>query len=690
MKACFIVKYPPIEGGVSKTAYWTARELAERGHQIFVVTNANEVEDEYRMYMDDDDRSWYEPTCEKTGGFVKVRLTQPMSDELMHIPQSNPFVTKLSSVAAQVVRHQGCEVIFGHYLEPYGFAAYLASQWTGVPFMVKHAGSDFGRLMKQRDLRTAYREILKAANCVWSGLGQEPFLAIGVKEENLFKNTPAKLPSIFSPETEPLDLNAFLKKLAALESARVRDLMINTNPIDLSKPTIGIYGKVGKVKGSFDLISALGDLKRRGLEFNFVALTQGRSQDLFKAAIKEHDLQDRSWMFPFIPHWRVPGFLRACTAVCFLERDFPISFHTPTVPNEVLACGTCLVLSGEILNKQPRKSKLVDGSSVLIVDDPKDHEDLARQLAVAITDPSKAAAIGLQGRKVYDEHDSDIKRAKTHIEKFEDKLIEIRNRGKYPAAAVESPEAIEARRREKLKKRLPATFAVLNGRWDQAVGEFFREQTGALDNQFKDAVAFCDFLQPRLTDLSASNEYLPDVVGYERTRNLLLTDLNREPSSRKNLAPGGFSENSNGRNLGRRDAKPGKRTFDEIRLVKPVKTRGVRVEAFDFDLRTLIPYLKKGMLDREFQKQKSFVLFKKELNSVNIELQISVATKHFLDLCDGAHTIEQITREVVQACAPESRPEFEKDDLQADVARIVNDMFVKGIIRWSSVDAHVS
>src|SRR5262249_39678725 len=152
----------------------------------------------------------------------------------------------------------GCEVIFADYLEPYGFAGYLASQWTGVPYMVKHAGSDLGRLMMQRDLVTAYREVLKAADCVWSGMSVEPFLAIGVKEESLWSNIEAPLADIFGPQAPALDLNAFLETLRNIQTDHVRNIVINTRPIPVERPTIGIYGKVGEVKGSFDLVAALG------------------------------------------------------------------------------------------------------------------------------------------------------------------------------------------------------------------------------------------------------------------------------------------------------------------------------------------------------------------------------------------------------------------------------------------------
>ena len=389
IKACFIIKYPPIQGGVSRHGYWLARDMAARGHQIYVVTNAAEVEDEYRIYMDEDDREWYEPRFESSGGFVKVRNSQAVNKNLTHIPFTNPFVTKLASIATQVIRRHDCQIIFAYYLQPYGLAAHLASHWTGVPYVVRHAGSDLGRLMRQRDLTTAYREVLKAADCVWTGLNDiNPFIAMGVREERIWRGPSTSLSSIFNPQAAPLDLNALLQKMALVESEHVQGVLTNTKPLDQSKPTIGIYGKVGEVKGSFDLLGALARLKQEGMDFNFVALTQGRDFPSFKAAIREHGLQERTWTLPFIPNWRIPGFIRACTAVCFLERDFPISFHGPGIPKEILACGTCLILSQEIAAKQgPLGENFIHGENILLVDDPKEQVELAESLRFVNQDP---------------------------------------------------------------------------------------------------------------------------------------------------------------------------------------------------------------------------------------------------------------------------------------------------------------
>ena len=47
MKICFISKYPPIEGGVSARVYWLTKSLGEKGHEVHIVTNAQERSEEH-------------------------------------------------------------------------------------------------------------------------------------------------------------------------------------------------------------------------------------------------------------------------------------------------------------------------------------------------------------------------------------------------------------------------------------------------------------------------------------------------------------------------------------------------------------------------------------------------------------------------------------------------------------------
>ena len=48
MKLCVIGKYPPIQGGVSRENFWQTYALAQAGYEVHIVTNAQEVENEFR------------------------------------------------------------------------------------------------------------------------------------------------------------------------------------------------------------------------------------------------------------------------------------------------------------------------------------------------------------------------------------------------------------------------------------------------------------------------------------------------------------------------------------------------------------------------------------------------------------------------------------------------------------------
>ncbi len=90
----------------------------------------------------------------------------------------------------------------------------------------------------------------------------------------------------------------------------------------------------------------------------------------------ELGLADRVLQIPFLPHWRVPEFLRGCLAVCCLEQDFPIAFHTPIIPREVLLCGTCLVASTEVIRKLPYHERLPHGYGCVAMNDVNDIQAL--------------------------------------------------------------------------------------------------------------------------------------------------------------------------------------------------------------------------------------------------------------------------------------------------------------------------
>lgn len=398
LKICLIGKYFPIQGGVSKDNQWLAYTLATSGFQVHVVTNAEEVEPPYRCL------NWspFPALPEDCPGSISVHTTS--KEERRHyIPYANPFVSKLAAIATEVIRTAQCDLIYSYYLEPYAVAAALTSHWTGVPYGLRHAGSDVGALFQSPELQTAYREVILTADyIVATPATYRSFLQLGVSQDKLYFPAGTYLtPRVFTPDAEPLNVNALLtwiREHLPLDPYYAAFRQFAQKAFRPDVPTIGIYGKVGAVKGSFDLLQALGRLRREGMAFQLLALTQGSSSILteFAASIEEQGLADTTWLLPFLPHWDIPHFLRACTAICFLERDFPIPIHTPLIPLEVFSCGTCLVLSHEIAEKQSYREVLQHGTNVFLAD-PHNHKELAATLRTIIQDPPASQQIGLQG-----------------------------------------------------------------------------------------------------------------------------------------------------------------------------------------------------------------------------------------------------------------------------------------------------
>jgi glycosyltransferase involved in cell wall biosynthesis len=403
MNVCFITKYPPIQGGVSTQCYWAARGLAERGHRVSVVTNANEVEDVFRIDLSPDDLAEggsYQPQFPSTGGRVEVDSTErPDRSKIYYIPLGNPTVSRLVSRALRTVEEGHCDVIFSQYLEPYGLAASIVGAWTGTPFVFKHAGSDLFRLMSVPDLQPCYREVLRRAHrVITGGPAQKVVRSYGVTGAQIVTGFAFGLPKIaFRPDAAPADLNQMLFS-ARLRWADAQGALASlVAPLEPGLPVLGLYGKIGEQKGSFDLLHAARLLVDQGFAFHLVVLGRGWQEAEFGRLIAELGLARYVRMHPFIPHWRIPSFIRACDAVAFLERDFAIQAHTPTIPLEVLSCGACLIVSEEVLRKQMFRALARQHENLIVVGDPRDHGELARAIRFALENPARARSIGLAG-----------------------------------------------------------------------------------------------------------------------------------------------------------------------------------------------------------------------------------------------------------------------------------------------------
>jgi glycosyltransferase involved in cell wall biosynthesis len=352
MKIMMICKYPPIQGGVSADAFWTAQLFVEMGHEVQVVTNALEVEESYRVEMSAEDSALL------TGFEVKdsVVVHSTFQDKKhLHIPQNNPVISKLVGIGLSVVKKFNPDLIWAYYLEPYGVAALLISKITNVPFSIRHAGSDLGRLMQTEQLQSLYYEVFRNAAAILSrSIHFDYFESIGVSKSRMFQAVSPRLPSKLFFPTE------FYK--------------------NREKFVIGVYGKVGSAKGTVELLRALAILKSREFPCVLKAHWGGRDMNRVLKEVGDLSIEDIVEVKGFIPHWKIPNFIHECDTIVFLENGFGIAFHGPAIPLESLSCGRPVIVTKEIKMKPSFGGVLFENKNCLVVPSPINPESLAEAI----------------------------------------------------------------------------------------------------------------------------------------------------------------------------------------------------------------------------------------------------------------------------------------------------------------------
>lgn len=423
MRICLIGKYPPIQGGVSTRNYHMAHELAKRGHQVHVITNAREVELPWRLLMRPED--WDKCEADYGDGAVRVSWTEPMDRWQRFIPRNNPSVTKLASLALTAHKEAPFDLIHSYYLEPFGVAGHVVAQALDVPHIIKTAGSDAGKLWRHPQFEPFYDHVLSSADLfIAGGVVTQRAIDHGIHPQRVVANRGFQLATdLFNPDGVALDPSEVLA--TAADDPAFKDLCWGS--FRGHRPYIGVYGKLGQAKGSFALLEALAKARSAGADISLVAMAHGHSdtEAKFRHSVEALDLKDHVLQIPFLPHWRVPSFIRSCVAVCCLEQDFAITIHHPIVTEEVMSCGACLIASTELLNKHTHPRQLVAGVNCVAIRDVNDTDELSRAFIAVAAEPDKAAAIGARGRRYVERFDTGMEFA-ARTEKLFERTIKMR------------------------------------------------------------------------------------------------------------------------------------------------------------------------------------------------------------------------------------------------------------------------
>lgn len=458
MRICFVTKFPPTQGGVAVRASLLAEALAEAGHDVFVVTNAAEVGEAYRIWEPafgvPHAPAFPTPDLSAAGGVTVVDVPAPDAG-MRHIPQTDATVSRLAGAAAEVVRAFHCDVVYSNYLEPCGVAAHMAAQWTDTPHVVRTAGTDRHRLMNSGALHQAYKQVLRGADAVLTAPGALSGIGVGEAQHAGVIQSVVPL-RYFHPDAAPLRLDRLVD-----EARRAGFDVGSHRGLDPARPVIGYYGKANSKSGLRHLVEASALLDDQSAP-QVVALV-GRTVDgELRARIGELGLTDRIWLLPFIPARQVPGYLRSCTAVALLEFQFPIRQHVPTKLRECFATGVPAIVTRELIDKDGSRDQAVDGENVYIVEDPRKARDLAETLRRVAAEPAVARQIGKSGQSLLS--------GETDLQQWADKYV-----GVFRAVARGEQKPAQPVTADSVRPLVPILAELLGADFDPAFQRFLAE-----------------------------------------------------------------------------------------------------------------------------------------------------------------------------------------------------------------------
>ncbi len=318
MDVCMVTKFPPIQGGIAARSYWLACALAESGVRITVVTNACSVEDEYRIHGCDEHLA--------TLANVKILSTSP--DVPWHIPMSSAYCERLLALVLDHIDTQDCQLMDAGFLVPYGVVAFMAHRLTGVPYVLRHGGSDIAKFLTNTEFRPLLERVIKGAALVIT-------------------------------DREHVDVLRPLNSRLVVTAAYVPDPRYFHPALSTDRPVpvVGYFGKVNYYWTHKRLSELAKQVDSTLADYRLVLVAQGIGLSRFRESLPKRVL-NRAEFRPFIPPWEMPVALNSVDYV-MVARDEAI--RSPSnVEAEAVACGKRLIMLRE---RDPVTGQSPDGGT---------------------------------------------------------------------------------------------------------------------------------------------------------------------------------------------------------------------------------------------------------------------------------------------------------------------------------------
>ncbi len=406
MKIGIIAKYLPIQGGVSTAVFDFVYSLAEAGHQVELITNANEVEQTYQLNVE-------EPfNFNHLKGTVDVFNVENFhKNDNFHIPFSPLFESRLYGLALERHKIQSFDLLVAWYLFPYGIVAARLAKEFDIPSVFIHAGSDIVRLSKQKELKIIAKQYLPHFKYIISDISHHIWKhleELGAKKSQLIQaNKGRLLPFYFNDIANKIDINLLFNngKIWWSKHPILSDYLNKKKSFNSQKITIGIYGKIGLAKGSFDALDIVEQLLKKGFEINLVCLPLGTKEILnsfFKRIVNSDLLYSNTYIIPPVAPWKIPALISNFDATFYLENGFDVDFHYSLIPLEIMASQSCLICSKEMADKLTIRKAMQSEINYIEIENPKNHNVFLNSMEQLLSNPNSIKNIARRGRETYE------------------------------------------------------------------------------------------------------------------------------------------------------------------------------------------------------------------------------------------------------------------------------------------------
>ncbi len=306
MKICILSKFPPLQGGISAKTYWLACAYAKEGHNVHVVSNANLTEKVYTI------PGCY-PHIQRLEG-VTIHEVDP--DLPWHIPNEPHSLARLVDTALQVVKQHEIDVIDTGYMVPYGIAGYLVHQIAGVPYVLRHGGSDIEKFLLQGRYSRLLEETVANAEVVITDQSRR----------SLFEKR-CKRMAILPPYVPTPD---FFSPLAKGSNRKVRILFLGKINWHWQRKGLELIGRC---------------VKNLPKDWEMQLIGGGKGKARLRQSLRDEGITGLQ-IRHFIPPWEVPSIMQKADFVCCLRVAEPIESFSNLVA-EALACGSIPVVADD-------------------------------------------------------------------------------------------------------------------------------------------------------------------------------------------------------------------------------------------------------------------------------------------------------------------------------------------------------